>query len=99
VRANEYEKIKVQPYAGSLGAEISGVDLRKPLPDDVFDEIRRAFQENLVVFIVGQDLTADHQCDFARRFGHLTKHPYYQTMKNYPEVLHMLRKAHKMRKS
>ncbi len=93
VRKNSYKFLKVDPIAGALGAEISGVDLRKPLTDAVFDEIHAAFLENLVVFITGQDLMPQHQCNFARRFGTLTKHPFLKTLDEYPEVLRLVREA------
>lgn len=68
-----YRHIRVEPISSALGAEIDGVDLSRPLADEVFAEIRRAFFENLVVMFRGQDLTEDQQCDFAARFGPLTK--------------------------
>ena len=45
-----YQSIEVRPIAGALGAEIFGVDLRRPVTDAVFDEIHRAFLEYLVIF-------------------------------------------------
>ena len=47
--ANDYRKITVEPLAGALGAEISGVDLNE-LDDAAVAEIRRALLENNVVF-------------------------------------------------
>mgnify|MGYP001286131235 CR=1 FL=1 len=52
-----YRTITVAPIAGSLGAEISGVDLETGLTDESVAEIRRAWLEHLVVFFRGQDLT------------------------------------------
>ena len=37
-----YETIKVEPLSPVIGAEISGVDLRRPLGNQTFDEINRA---------------------------------------------------------
>jgi len=37
----EYQFLTVQPIAGSLGAELSGVDLGN-LTDEKFDEIHRS---------------------------------------------------------
>lgn len=72
--SQSYKHIRVEPISSALGAEISGVDLTRPIPDEVFAELRRAFFENLVVMIRGQEgLTEDQQCDFAARFGKLTK--------------------------
>ncbi|MDP3139871.1 MAG: TauD/TfdA family dioxygenase [Burkholderiaceae bacterium] len=68
-----YRHIGVRPIAGALGAEISGVNLAQPLSNEVFAEVRRAFFENLVVMFRDQVLTEDQQCDFAERFGPLTK--------------------------
>jgi taurine dioxygenase len=42
--------VRVQPIAGALGAEISGVDLSRPLDDTSFDAIRRALHDHLVIF-------------------------------------------------
>ena len=49
-----YQSITVRPVAGSLGAEISGVDLAAPLSNTAAAEIRRAFVENLVLFFRDQ---------------------------------------------
>ena len=46
--------ITVEPIAGALGAEISGVDLASDLDDAVVAEIRRAWLEHLVVFFRDQ---------------------------------------------
>ena len=37
-----YETISVAPIAGALGAEVSGVDLARKLPDATIAEIRQA---------------------------------------------------------
>ena len=51
---NEYDRICVSPIAGALGAELSGVDLSRPIDNATFAEIRRAWNENLVIFFRGQ---------------------------------------------
>lgn len=71
--AKSYRHIEVRPLTSALGAEIFGVDLGRDLSDEVFAEVRRAFFENLVVMFRDQHLTEDQQCDFAARFGPLTK--------------------------
>ena len=43
-------KITVSPISGALGAEISGVDLSRPLDDATFTEIRKAFLDHCVIF-------------------------------------------------
>jgi taurine dioxygenase len=68
-----YRFIEVKKIAGALGAEVTGVNLSKPMSDDIFSEVRRAFFENLVVMFPEQVLDEDQQCAFAARFGTLTK--------------------------
>jgi taurine dioxygenase len=60
----------VAPTGGGVGAEIAGVDLRR-LDDNTFAAIRRAFVENSVLLIRGQQLSDDDLIAFSRRFGAL----------------------------
>ena len=48
-----YETISVAPIAGALGAEVSGVDLARKLPDATIAEIRQALLTHLVIFYGG----------------------------------------------
>ena len=63
-----YQSIDVQPVAGALGAEISGVDLSKSLDNATFNDIYQAWLDHLVVFFRGQDVTVQQHYDFAKRF-------------------------------
>jgi taurine dioxygenase len=83
-----YRHIAVHPTAGSLGAEISGVDLREALDDETFSEIHGAWLEHGVIFFRDQDLDADQHKAFAARFGPLQIHPYLTTRKQegHPEI-------------
>ena len=60
----KYQNIEVQPIAGALGAEISGVDLSKPLSDEVFQDIHQALMDHLVIFFRGQELTPVEHINF-----------------------------------
>jgi len=64
--------IKLQPH---VGAEISGVDLGRPISDALRDEIRKAVLDYKVVFFRDQNITAAQQAAFAGRFGPLYTHP------------------------
>lgn len=57
-----------------IGAEVQGVDLRRPLAQDAIDRIRKVWVENCIVLIRGQDLTPQQHIDFSRRFGPLDDH-------------------------
>ncbi len=64
-----------RPLEPTIGAEISGIDLRQPISDAVRDEIKRTLLEYKVVFFRDQELTPDQHATFAARFGKLYVHP------------------------
>lgn len=83
-----YRHIAVHPTAGALGAEVSGVDLRDALDEEVFSEIHQAWLDHGVIFFRDQDLAPEHHKAFAARFGALQIHPYLRTRKDegHPEI-------------
>lgn len=85
-----YRFLDVQPIAGSLGAEILGVDLGK-INNDIFDEIHRAFLEYQVIFFREQTLDSDQYLAFARRWGEIEIYPYMKGLPDHPEILEILK--------
>jgi taurine dioxygenase len=83
----KYETIEVRKLTPVIGAEISGVDLSKPLGNQQFKEIHDAWMENLVIFFRDQDLSVEQHLDFGRRFGKLHLHPAAHQPKDHPETL------------
>jgi taurine dioxygenase len=80
--------ITVNRIGKHLGAEISGIDLSKPLSGDTFAEVAKAFFDNEVVFFRNQKLTPDHQIAFTRRFGALEQHVRKESrLAEFPEIL------------
>lgn len=63
--------LEITAMEPSLGAEVSGVDLRRPLEDPVRAAIRAALLEHLVLVFRGQHLTPEEHVAFARQFGEL----------------------------
>lgn len=61
--------LSCRPLSAALGAEIAGVDLRRPLDDHTFEQILAAWHQNLVILVRGQELTEEDQVRFAERFG------------------------------
>jgi taurine dioxygenase len=86
--------IRVEPVAGALGAEISGVDLAKPLDDAVVAALRRAWLEHLVVFFRDQPLSPAQFLAFARRFGEVIEYPFVKGLPEQPEIIPVLKLAH-----
>lgn len=69
--------ITVSPLTPVIGAEISGVDLSKPLSPTQFAEIKAAFDQWHVIFFRDQVLSREDHKRFARMFGRLHVHPYH----------------------
>ena len=91
-RNTQYRHLDVQKIAGSLGAEVRGVDLSKDVSDEVLAEIRAALLDNLVIAIRDQSITPDQQLAFARRWGEIHLHPFMQGMDDYPEILKIVKR-------
>ncbi len=81
-----YRHIEVLPIAGALGAEIHGVDIGRPLEDEVVAEIRRAFLDHLVIFFRDQSLAPREQLAFARQFGEPIEYPQLQGLPDCPLI-------------
>jgi taurine dioxygenase len=85
----EYRRIRVEPIAGALGAEVLGVDLSQPQDAETIKEIHDAWLRHLVIFFRDQSLTVEQHKAFARNFGELHVHPVLQQMKDqgHPEIV------------
>ena len=80
--------VTVTRVGANLGAEISGVDLRRPLSDEAFRVIEDALVENELIIFRDQDVTSEQLMAFGRRFGELTVHPFAPNEgKNAPELI------------
>jgi taurine dioxygenase len=86
--------ITVTPIAGSLGAEIGGVDLSADLDDAVVAEIRAAWLSHLVVFFRDQHLDGDRFIAFARRIGEPDRYPFVPGLDSHPEIIAVTKLAH-----
>jgi taurine dioxygenase len=82
----KYRRIEVAPIAGALGAEIAGVDLSQPLPDEILAEVRQAWLNHLVIFFRGQKLTPAQLLAFAQRFGDPMEYPHLKGLPEFPLI-------------
>jgi taurine dioxygenase len=85
------QSLRIQPIAGALGAEISGVDLSKDLSDETVADLRRAWLDHLVVFFRDQDLPPSRFLAFARRFGEPIEYPFVKGLPDFPEIIPVLK--------
>lgn len=70
-----YEHFEAVPQARTIGAEIRGVDLARPLTPALREELNRALLEWKVLFFRAQHLTSGQQRDFAGHWGPLETNP------------------------
>src|SRR5262245_222382 len=80
--------MEIRLLSKCVGAEIVGIDISKPLSDEIFQEIDDGYNHYSVVVFRGQTLTPEQQIAFARRFGELEISPRTQfALPRYPEIL------------
>lgn len=75
----------------ALGAEVSGVDLGKPLEPALRDEIEQALLQHFVLFFRDQDIGLEDHKRFALCFGEIYTHPIGLPNKNmeHPEIFEL----------
>ena len=67
--------VTVSPFAAGLGADIAGVDIRRPLSPADRDAIRTAWLDNLVLRFRDQPMDDVQHMAFTRQFGKLEYNP------------------------
>ncbi len=82
-----YKTISIEPIAGSCGAEVSGVNIAKPINRKTFTEIYEAWLAYQVLFFRDQKLTSDQYLKFAKKWGGIHVHPFVKGLRRYPEIL------------
>src|SRR6202162_2703428 len=83
-----YQTIEVRKSPPSIGAEILGVDLSKPLSNQQFHEVHDALMDRLVIFFRDQTLDVEQHKAFGRRFGRLHVHPAAPSvLPDHPKIL------------
>jgi taurine dioxygenase len=89
-----YCHIEMRRIAGALGAEIGGVDVARPLADEIVAEIHRAFLDHLVIFLRGQKLAPQQLLAFAQRFGQPMEYPQLKGLPECPLVTPVVKLEH-----
>ena len=86
--------LRINPLAGAIGAEVSGVDLADELGEDTIAAIRRAWLDHLVVFFRGQTLPPARFLAVARRFGEPIEYPFVTGIDGFPEITPVVKLEH-----
>jgi taurine dioxygenase len=85
---------QVRRLSGSIGAEISGVDLALEASDAAISEIRKIWLEHNVVFFRDQELPPARLLAFAKRFGEVVEYPFIQGIDGFPEIITVVKLEH-----
>jgi taurine dioxygenase len=86
-----YHHIQVSPLSPQIGAEISGVNLRDPLPPEICSEINRALIQHLVIFFRDQVLKPSDLHRAAKQFGQPVPYPFVEGIAGFPEIVEVLK--------
>ena len=84
--------LSIARMSGSIGAEISGIDLSQTHSDATIAELRQALLDHLVIVFRDQTLTPQQQLDFSRRFGDPVAYPFVKGLDGFPEITPILKR-------
>ncbi len=84
--------MEVKLLSGALGAEIRGINLKDSSKEN-WEVINKLMLEHKVLFFRDQDITCDEQINLAKKFGPLEKHVYVKSLKDYPEIIRIIKGA------
>lgn len=87
-------RLTVKRLAGSLGAEITGIDLGPGVSDRDIAALRDLWLEHSVVFFRDQNLPPQEFAAFARRFGDVVHYPFLKGLEEAPEVITVAKLEH-----
>jgi taurine dioxygenase len=80
--------LATRPLSPTIGMEVIGLDLSKPLDDATLAEVKDLFNENGILLFRDQDLTEEQHIALSRRFGPLQSHVLKSYLKaDNPEIL------------
>lgn len=83
----------VKPRVNGFGAEITGVDISKPLPPQDLATVHKAWAKHSVLYFPDQPLTVEQQEMFTLQFGDYGVDPFIKPMADHPHVLELRREA------
>ena len=81
------ERLTITPLGPYIGAQVSGLDVTRPLSDNQFEQLYHAVLRHQVVFLREQAITPQQQRALALRFGDLHIHPVYPHAEGVEEII------------
>lgn len=89
-----HSRTEIRRVAGSIGAEIHGVDLSRELDQSTVDEIRKAWLEHCVIFFHEQHLNPEQFLRVAQRFGTPIEYPFIKGLDGFPSITPVVKLEH-----
>ena len=86
-----YRTIKVGPQPSGFAAQVTGLDLSRPLKAEVLAEVKAAWARHGVLAFPDQPLTLDELEAFTLQIGPFGDDPYVKPMPGHPNVLEVRR--------
>jgi taurine dioxygenase len=81
----------IKAMAGALGADITGIDVARPLDAATFQAVHDAMVRYGVIVLRDQDLTPQQQLAFVERFGPIHLHPHVSGIPAVPQIMEVLK--------
>jgi alpha-ketoglutarate-dependent taurine dioxygenase len=88
-----FEHFGVERLGATVGAELTGIDITRPLSDAAVAELRTALDAFKVIFFRDQPLTTDQHVAFAEHFGELEVHPFIPSNTGEPKLVRFEKSA------
>lgn len=76
----------VMPLSSSVGAEISGVDISRPLPATTVAALREALGAHGVIFFRDQPLSEAQHIAFAEQFARININRFFRPVEGWPQI-------------
>lgn len=86
--ADQHYSFDLKPIQPTIGAEISGIDLSKPLSGNVFADLELALVNHKVVYARNQTMTDAEQVVLGEMFGELEVHP-FRPEGQFPQIMRL----------
>lgn len=84
---NAVPSLSIRRLGVFLGAEISGIELHRPLEAQTVEALKQAHAEHGVLVFPDQAITSEDLKRFGRYFGELTVHPFSTSTADAPELI------------
>lgn len=80
---------QIKPLSGTMGVEVTGIDLRNPLTPELVSELKDHFFKNQLLVFRDQSLSPEQQITACGQFGDIELHPAEEVIWKYRELTYV----------